>query len=118
VAVDQLNELMQTQNNYKNYRTALKANKQAALPYLGIYLRDLTFIAENDDNFDKEKGLFNFEKLKLIGQVITEMKRYQLSDYAFERNQLVSDYLTKLLVLPDETLYQHSLMCEPNPTPN
>ena len=86
------------------------------MPYLGVYLRDLTFIEENKDYYgeDKSSGLFNFEKLQLLGQVITELKRFQTSDYMFERNEVLQEYLTKLLTLPEEMLIKHSQLCEPN----
>jgi len=113
-AVEKLNDLMSTQTNYKNYRAAIKNARLPVLPYLGIYLRDLTFIAENPDLYDKEKGLFNFEKLKMIGGVVTELKRFQLADYVLERNDVLQEYLTKLLTLPEEMLFKHSQLCEPN----
>jgi len=112
-SVEKLNDLMSTQTNYKNYRAALKTVRMPVLPYLGIYLRDLTFMAENSDHYDKSQGLFNFEKLKMIGGVITEMKKFQLHDYVLERNEVMQEYLTKLLTLPEEMLVKHSQLCEP-----
>jgi len=112
--MEQLNEIMATQNNYKNYRSALKISKLPALPYLGVYLRDLTFIAENENYLDEEKKLINFEKLKMIGQLISELKKYQVTEFNFEINDALQIYLSKLVTLPEEMIIHHSLICEKN----
>ena len=36
-----------------------------SIPYLGIYLSDLTFIEEGTPNFT-EKGLLNFAKMRMV----------------------------------------------------
>ncbi len=46
--------------NYKLLREAVKQSQIPCLPYLGVYLSDLTFIA--DGNADKIEDLINFEK--------------------------------------------------------
>ena len=47
-----------------------------------------------------------------MGQVITEMKKFQTSDYLFDRNEVLQEYLSKLLTLPEEMLIKHSQLCE------
>ncbi len=71
-------------------------------------------MAENSDHYDKEKGLFNFEQLKMIGSVVTEIKKFQACDFVLERNDVLQGYLTKLLTLPEEMLVKHSQLCEAN----
>lgn len=43
-AIDELDALMDTKGNYRNYRLAMKAVEPPVLPYLGVFLRDLLFI--------------------------------------------------------------------------
>ena len=64
-------QLIDNRKNYFNYREALKASKQipqaCVFPYIGLYLKDLTFIEDGNDNFtDKNKTIINFEKKGLV----------------------------------------------------
>ena len=43
--VEELNALMENKANYKNYRNALRSAPLPLMPYLGVYLRDLTVSA-------------------------------------------------------------------------
>lgn len=126
---------MDPKNNYKNYRAAIKSGKSPILPYVGmhlitrknvfilsnpfqsegIYLRDLTFVSENA-NFigNKDDGVLNIEKLELLGSIILEVRTFQQQQrYSFARNEVLQEYLKKLLTLPEEMLFKHSLLCEP-----
>ena len=44
-----------------------------SVPYLGIYLSDLTFIDEGTPN-RTEKNLINFAKMRMIAHVIREVR--------------------------------------------
>lgn len=114
--VKDLNALMENRGNYKEYRNALKTIKGPSVPYLGVCLRDIIFIEEGNTNFiDKKPELINFEKIRLTGDVlINQVRKYQLMPYPFDHNEVLQDFLKKLLILPEELLYKHSLICEPN----
>lgn len=73
---DKFTNLMSTKQNFQNYRSLLNNTKLPLVPYLGVFLRDLTFIDEgNSDYF--ESGLINFDKLILMGNFIVDIKYYQ-----------------------------------------
>mmetsp|Transcript_637 Transcript_637/g.885 ORF Transcript_637/g.885 Transcript_637/m.885 type:complete len:501 (+) Transcript_637:242-1744(+) len=114
--VRDLNALMENRGNYKEYRNALKNCKGPCVPYLGVCLRDIIFIEEGNTNFiDKKPEVINFEKIRLTGDVlINQVRKYQLMPYPFDHNEVLQDFLKKLLILPEELLYKHSLICEPN----
>jgi hypothetical protein len=114
--VKDLNALMENRGNYKEYRNALRTIKGPSVPYLGVCLRDIIFIEEGNTNFiDKKPELINFEKIRLTGDVlINQVRKYQISPYPFDHNEVLQDFLKKLLILPEELLYKHSLICEPN----
>jgi len=72
------NQLSQL-NNFQTLRDIIHNRTPPMIPYLGIYLKDLTFI--EDGNKDKLDGLINFRKMELIYNVISEIKQNQGTDY-------------------------------------
>jgi hypothetical protein len=71
--MERLEQMMENKHNFKNYRDRLakiKLNGEPTLPYLGVYLRDLTFIEEGNKTYITEHRLINYEKIQLVGQVI------------------------------------------------
>eukprot|EP01104_Vermistella_antarctica_P005891 TRINITY_DN16638_c0_g1_i1.p1 TRINITY_DN16638_c0_g1~~TRINITY_DN16638_c0_g1_i1.p1 ORF type:complete len:497 (-),score=131.35 TRINITY_DN16638_c0_g1_i1:148-1638(-) len=110
--LSELNEMMETKHNYKRYRDSLQNEKGAVVPYLGIFLRDLTFIEEGNPNYIDTKYI-NFQKMLLLGAVVQEVQQFQTKTYALEKRRGLERFLSKLLVLPDEVLYKHSLQAEP-----
>ena len=83
------------------------------IPYLGIYLSDLTFIDEGTPNFT-DSGLLNFAKMRMIAHVIREVRQFQQTPYKIEPIQKAAAYLLDpALRLSDDELYQRSLMIEP-----
>lgn len=72
----ELEELMSPQRSFHNYRTALRACKPPAVPYLGVYLQDLTFIEDGNPE-QLGDGLVNFERLGLVYGVLKEVLLYQ-----------------------------------------
>jgi hypothetical protein len=78
-----LEDLMSSLQNYKNYRQELDSQSRPILPYLGVCLRDLLFI--EDGNPDRlENGMFNFHKLRMVANVITQIQYFQEKPYNFE----------------------------------
>lgn len=76
---EKMQELMDPRNNYKNYRAELatrKETKQFALPYFGIFTRDLTFIEEGNDTI-LENGKCNTEKVILTSKVLEDIRYWQ-----------------------------------------
>jgi len=117
--VQELNALLESRYNFKEYRNALKNAQVPVLPYLGLYLRDITFVEDGNPYMmgDPADGVINYEKLNLLGDIIVQVKHFQESPYPFEFNDILQDYLNKLLTLPEEMLYKHSLLCEADHPP-
>lgn len=78
----------------------------------GVFLRDLSFIDLGNEDFVEEKKLINFEKAKLFYKVILEIEHFQQRSHHFTENLTIINYLHNLIALPDETLYEYSLLCE------
>eukprot|EP00013_Stygamoeba_regulata_P000816 CAMPEP_0177639212 /NCGR_PEP_ID=MMETSP0447-20121125/5902_1 /TAXON_ID=0 /ORGANISM="Stygamoeba regulata, Strain BSH-02190019" /LENGTH=1216 /DNA_ID=CAMNT_0019141227 /DNA_START=37 /DNA_END=3683 /DNA_ORIENTATION=+ len=73
--LEELEKVMNMESSFKIYRQHLKMANPPIIPYLGVYLSDLTFI--EDGNQDEIKGLINFSKRKLLHMVISQLQRYQ-----------------------------------------
>ncbi|KYQ91711.1 Ras guanine nucleotide exchange factor Q [Tieghemostelium lacteum] len=97
--------------NYAAYRRALLSCNYPCLPFIAIYLKDLTFNEENPDFL--ENGHINFEKMRMIAKVLMEIDRYQSVPYHLKKIDSIEKLLTPKSVLTDKDLYKASSQCEP-----
>eukprot|EP01103_Thecamoeba_quadrilineata_P006394 TRINITY_DN1611_c0_g1_i1.p1 TRINITY_DN1611_c0_g1~~TRINITY_DN1611_c0_g1_i1.p1 ORF type:complete len:923 (+),score=205.66 TRINITY_DN1611_c0_g1_i1:75-2843(+) len=108
----ELQLLMATESNFRNFRTALHTTNPPCIPYFGVYLTDLTFIEDgNPDNI--LGGLINFSKCKKLSVVIREIQQYQQAHYNLEAVGPLKDLLAELSGLPPGECYKLSLFVEP-----
>lgn len=85
--------------NYKAYREALRVCTPPAVPYLGVYLTDLTFIEEGNKTRMKREGkepLVNFAKGRMMAEVIHEIQKYQQIPFPFPTEMTVMSYLQEV----------------------
>merc|ERR1712137_228957 len=121
--VDILNELrsiMTVGDNWKKYRAVLKHRDPPCIPYLGMYLTDLTFIEDGHPDYlepakegDEPNTLVNFLKCRQMSVVIRDIQQYQQKEYALRRVQVIYDYLQNLNVSTEDEMYKISLQVEP-----
>lgn len=78
--------------------------------FLGILLKDIIHIDENEDQIS---GLINVQKLKMLGDIIHNVKRLQKSPFNFGENAFIAEYLEKTPTLDEDTLFALSKRCEP-----
>lgn len=76
---DELSQFFTTKNNFKNLRTITQSASPPAIPYLGTYLRDLTYI--NDIQKNEMNGRINFNKRRQIGILIRELQKFSSLPY-------------------------------------
>jgi len=100
-------------NNFQKYRESIERcyGKKPAIPYLVVYMRDLTFAEEISDK--TEQGAQNFAKLMRIGKQLQWFKQFAERPYDFQMDMSVQKILQELKVITEEELYQLSLVCEP-----
>jgi len=119
-----MEQVMTPLGNFKYYRQILAENKdkQPIIPYLVVFLRDLTFI--NDGNCetlmsepmaptDVPRELPNFEKMVLLGQQILELEAYRKVPYDIEVNPTVTGLLKNVRYMDEDSLHRRSLEQEP-----
>jgi hypothetical protein len=112
---------------YANYRKCLKELAPPAIPFLGVYLTDLTFLELGNPDFLPDSHFINFEKRRKVYQLIKEIQKYQHSFYSFISVPQIQEFLKKIgdskggpvgwedsgPVLTEEELYQKSHFFEP-----
>ncbi|CAO3589119.1 unnamed protein product [Absidia cylindrospora] len=120
-ALSQIRKLMGANRNFTEYREMVHSVNPPCIPFLGIYLQDLTFIEDgNPDYLKKSEGLINFAKRQKCAEVIQEIKQFQSPPYTFRLVPELQDFIkTHLETNRDvETLYERSLHLEPRETPS
>jgi len=119
-SIDDLNlleEFVSPESNFKMYRgmlkeLALNSCQSPTIPYIGLYLKDLTFIEDGNPDF-VGNNLINFEKRNLVSRVILEIMRYQQRPYNLLVVPRIRSFLKNLPRKPDKELFKLSLLREP-----
>ena len=118
-------KLLSPISGYREYRVALHSNLQKpALPYLGLYLTDLTFIQDGNSDYHPSSNksqlpLLNLEKRRLFSKVFKEIYRFQARPYeSLESDKKTQAWLSQCLAVAlgysrDEYLMKLSLEREP-----
>jgi len=92
----ELSELMSNKHNYQNLRHQLHDVQPPFVPYLGVYLTDLTFIEEGNPTMHDD--LVNWNKCRLQAKVIVEIQTYQQTPYALQVVPWIRDYFLNIKV--------------------
>ena len=66
--MEKLQSLVSSDGRYRNLRDSLHRTDPPCIPYLGMYLSDLTFIEEGTPNFT-DNGLLNFAKMRMVNLI-------------------------------------------------
>jgi len=120
---DILMDIMNPGQSFKKLRTSMEECGPTALPYIGMYLSDLTFLEDgNPDEIVREgpppERLINFSKHFMIYRAIDQIRKYQTSaKYNIEKREPIFSFLFDLAVLTEEELYQLSCVREPRDAP-
>ncbi|KAI8328559.1 ras guanine nucleotide exchange factor domain-containing protein [Chlamydoabsidia padenii] len=112
-----IRRLMGANRNFTEYRDIIHKVNPPCIPFLGIYLQDLTFIEDGNSNFLKKTNnhLINFDKRTKTAEVIRELQQYQSTPYILQQVPDIQDFIINHLrsSRDDETLYNLSLAVEP-----
>jgi len=94
--------LMNTENNWGNYRERLKKCDGLVIPYLGLFMKDVFIVLE--DRPKSHDGYFNFVKLRILQQVLSQFFRYRSQICPFEPDPVLLEYLSTLYIKSDREL--------------
>jgi len=116
----ELQELTDSSHNYKNLRACIRSADPPIIPYLGMYLTDLTFIEEGNKTLvsvpyeDTVKEMINYYKSRLVYQTIDIISMYQQKGYTFQVVKIIQDKIASVRIITDENvLYSISEYIEP-----
>lgn len=115
-ALAQIRKLMGANRNFTEYRLIVHSVNPPCIPFLGIYLQDLTFIEDgNPDFLRKSHNLINFAKRHKAAEVIREIKQFQSFAYNFHSIPEFQSFIKYNLEQSHdvERLYERSLQIEP-----
>ncbi|KAG5648326.1 hypothetical protein DXG03_004898 [Asterophora parasitica] len=120
--LESLRRLADHSRNYHEYRSKLRNTAPPAVPFLGLYLTDVTFCREGNPShraspINSGKKLLNFNKYHKLARIIQDMQRFQVPynlksipevqeflNVAFENSRHHGDL---------QDLYRRSLLVEP-----
>jgi len=95
--------------NFSNYRPLIAAAKPPGVPCLIVIQHDLFGLEENAitwlPNKSSPNAMINFDKLRMIGEILQQVKLFQLTPYSFSRIPGFQETLTDLPVLDDQAVY-------------
>jgi len=107
----QLTELMEPFHSYGHYREALRQATPPFIPFLGVFLKDLTYIDDGNPNFEGDR--VNWTKLKLAYSVIAQARGSVRHSYNFHPVPNFREWFKHLPRYTEENMFRISLLVEP-----
>lgn len=121
------------EDNFNSLRKLLAERTAPVIPYLGMFLSDLTF-KEAEPNY-LDNFMVNFAKMRFypfflfhfysffftenlkraVTATITRLQDSQKTPYCLEPVYLIQEYITTLQSIDEDQFYSYSLLCEPKP---
>lgn len=132
--MDELRHLTDVARNHAVYRAELRQRVPPCVPFMGLYLTDLTFVDEGNPDTrplsDAPEGfppLINFDKHVKTARILSDIQRFQIPYRLQEVSEMQTWIETQLVrvkrdgSLDSMKLYRRSLAIEPrevNPPPH
>ncbi|KAJ3412893.1 hypothetical protein HDV05_008757 [Chytridiales sp. JEL 0842] len=119
--LDNVKKVTDNAKNYSVYRAKIRTIEPPCIPFLGLYLTDLTFTSDGNPDIRYINGmsLINFDKYMKLYRLITDLQRFQMP-YALYEIPEITDWLMERIQLASatdsEALYELSLHLEPRRT--
>lgn len=73
--IERLQNIVSSDGRFRNLRDALHRCDPPCIPYLGLYLTDLSFIEEGTPTMTEE-GLLNFSKMRMVNKLLIIYIKY------------------------------------------
>uniref|UniRef100_A0A6B2L2T1 Ras-GEF domain-containing protein n=1 Tax=Arcella intermedia TaxID=1963864 RepID=A0A6B2L2T1_9EUKA len=112
-SLERLKELVSPANKFKALKEAQEAAEGPTIPYLGLYLNDLTLIEDGNPDVTNEE-LINFDKYTMVAQTILKSEDFKNKlMYRLYPVEEIQIWLKEhLLVLSEDDMFEESLQRE------
>lgn len=113
--LEKMNDLCSVEKHYFPYKKLVQTQPPPTIPYIGVYLRDLTFTEIGNPTYlDENLKIINYEKFRMLSDIILDFKKYQQVLYHFEPVIQIQTMLRYSIPTMDEDeQYQISISLEP-----
>ncbi|XP_047134690.1 uncharacterized protein LOC100197014 isoform X1 [Hydra vulgaris] len=111
--LQKIENLMDSKRNHVKYRKALSNSPSPAVPYFGMYLKDLTFICDGNADYLKG-GIVNLSKRRQVYSLLEEINQFQRKKYNFQEVPEVKSYLLSKSFVSEDQLHNMSKKIEPS----
>ena len=113
--LENMRKLMNSTKNFTEYRDTLHRANPPCIPFLGVYLTDLTFIEDGIPSIIKKTDLINFAKRAKTADVISDIQQYQNVPFALQPVPELQEYMLTNMRSADDVhnMYERSLQAEP-----
>ena len=118
IMYDALRKATDHSRNYSEYRATLRSLVPPCLPFIGLYLTDLIFIADGNPPIrNNNPDMINFDKYVKVSRILQEIYRFQ-EPYVLNDVPELQDYLKNCLLMYKDggdvnELYKKSHLIEP-----
>lgn len=111
-----LQEVVSPQQNWKSYRPLIEREDPPCIPYIGLFLADLTFISDGMPT-KLDDGRVNWKKMARVSTVLTKVTRLQQVKYDYPIHPDVLKFLSEeIYALDERELFARSRAVEPGAT--
>lgn len=109
---EKLQELVTVRNKFKTLRDAQENTDGPAVPYLGLYLGDLTFIEDGNPDYTTD-SLINFDKYRMVSQIVLRFEDFKnRCTYKLYPVKSLQAWLENPIVMSEDHIFQESLARE------
>ncbi|KAJ9604241.1 cell division cycle- protein [Cladophialophora chaetospira] len=114
--LEAMRNLIASGKNFLQYRETLRIANPPCIPFLGVYLTDLTFIEDGIPSHIKGSELINFAKRTKTAEVIRDIQQYQNVPYGLNPVPELQEWIAENMRnagTSDDDMFAQSLKIEP-----
>lgn len=89
-----LEKLWDAEGNWASFRETLAKATPPCIPYLGLFLTDLTFIYDGNPSKIQGSELINFAKWRTVSAVLKGVERFRKCPMNYKKNKQIGGILT------------------------